>query len=170
MGRQVEIYVTNDDLGLLEDAIKRLGPTTFMKSEWKSPTPELAQTLRVTRRGQERWRLYLCRDPDVASVTTTHVDVQNFWQPDVMKSPVIEMDRSYFDGVVCARGRLYYINGYYLEDGSWANKPDSFLRWADSVLRMARRTLHRDPELEAYLGPEAIRLRKEGSVKLPLKW
>ena len=170
MGRQIQIYVTNDDLAVLQDAISATGPVIFLKSEWTSPEPEPVSTLRIVKRCDEPWALYMCRKNDVSAIRTIHVPSQCYWRPDVLTSPVIELDRSLFDDVVCTRGRLYYVTGYFDDDGNWLEKPQDFLDWAGSVTRVTRRAFRRDPGLGAYLGPQAVKLKAEGRVQFPLNW
>ena len=126
MGRQIELYLTNDDLNALRDVVAKLGPVSLLGSRWRSPVPERLDDLRIHHRGKEPWKVFLCREPDVSEVRLRFVENQNFWSVDEGVSPVIEVDRPYFDGSVCTRGRIYYVPGYY--DGeTLVKQPEAFL-------------------------------------------
>ncbi len=64
-------------------------------------------------------------------------------------SPVIELDRNFFDGQRIRHGRMYFYTG-----------PDfdpEFVRWGDKVLRAVRKVLVRSPESKTeYFGPAAL--------------
>lgn len=162
MGRQIQIYVIDADLDVLAYAITRIEPIAIMAYDWNRPEPEELASLRV-RTINDSLRVYLCRRPDIGSLTLRHVERRGVWHIDVHESPVIEVDRTYFGDNVCRRGRLYYHTQYVHED-RWVEKPKAFIDWAERVFRATRAALKRDRELGAYLGPEAMRLRTEGNV------
>lgn len=170
MGRQVRIRATNPDLCLLQSTIERLGQVVFLKDEWKTQSPESVSDLMVKRMGHESLTVYACRACDLDAIKADFVSAQGYWSIDATVSPVVEVGQTYYDGRVCRGGRLWYETGYYDTAGRWVDKPGDFLRWADSVLRATRRAFHRDKELDAYLGPDARELRRQGKVEFPLNW
>jgi hypothetical protein len=109
--------------------------------------------------------LFLCRPEDVDALRLREVPAHRYWTIDVLSEPVLEFSRPYCDGTVMRRGRLFYQRGDYRQAGTWHAKPEAFVRWADSVLRVARTTLLRDASLDGYLGPEAHSMRLKNEVR-----
>lgn len=165
MGKQVNFFAVNSDFDILESALKKIEPFVILKYESPTSAPERADHLRVRRMGEETLALRLCRACDIDSLHTWFVDTQGYWVVDTLTSPVVELNRCYYDGSICRRGRLYFRDGYYLDDGRWLDKPAHFVQWADRVLRLARRTFRRNPALGSYVGPEADELLRCGNVK-----
>ena len=64
---------------------------------------------------------------------------------DVLNSPVISCWRCYFDGTLIRRGRLYFETTILTDQHTIEKKPDSFIDWADRVLRRVRKHLTMDP-------------------------
>ena len=77
------------------------------------------------------------------------------WVVDDLRSPVVQFDGGFFDEKTLRPGRLFYDTGYYNENGEWVDKPVEFLKWADSILRMAKKMIRRDPVFDAYVGNSA---------------
>ena len=163
MGRQIQIYAIDSDFDVLLDAIFKIEPVAVLTDDWKQPEPEELVDLRLRSVDEEHLRVYFCRRPDIGSLTVRHVEARGVWHVDVFGSPVIEVDRTFLDGNLCKRGRLYYLT-QYVHDAGWVEKPKAFTEWAERVFRATRAVLKRDRELGAYLGPEAMKLRAEGNV------
>lgn len=77
------------------------------------------------------------------------------------ESEVIEFQGCEFDGSVLVRGRLYFQNDFLLQD-MIAPKRAEFLAWADKLLRLAKKSLHRSKTLDAYVGEHAEKWKQEG--------
>ena len=163
MGRQIQIYAIDTDLDLLLSAIAQTEPVAILRHEWRGRDPEELADLRMRSARTDHWRAYLCRRPDAGSLTVQHLEARGVWYIDNHDSPVIQVDRSLFDGNICKRGRLYY-HTQYVQGDHWVEKPKAFIDWAERVFRATRSVFKRDRELGAYLGPEAMKLRAEGNV------
>ena len=70
---------------------------------------------------------------------TRHVPAQGYWTIDVLRSPVREFNRCYYDGKMLRRRRLDYVDGFYGADDQWQIKADGFRSWARAVLRKTKR-------------------------------
>jgi hypothetical protein len=102
----------------------------------------------------QRWLYYyLVRRSDLVNVITEHVPAQGYWTVDVLRSPAVEFESCYFDGKLLRRGRVYYTDGYYGADKAWVAKPPDFLVWAKAVLKVTRKSLHKDGA--DYIGRDA---------------
>ena len=163
MGRQIQLYVVNSDLDVLMNAVTRIEPVAVVAYNLKQPEPEELVNLRMRGADEEHWCVYLCRRPDIGLLKLRHVEARGVWHVDIFGSPVIEVDRTFLDGNLCKRGRLYYVT-QYVQGDRWVEKPKAFIDWAERVFRATRSVFKRDRELGAYLGPEAMKLRAEGKV------
>ena len=66
-----------------------------------------------------------------------------------------------FDGSVLVRGR-FYCQTDYLKGQEIAKKRPEFLQWVERVFRVAKGSLHRSKELDAYVGSDAMAWEKAG--------
>jgi hypothetical protein len=105
----------------------------------------------------------------LAKIQFTHSPKRSVWR--VMEdSEVISFSGCDYDGSVLVRGRFYcqtdFLNGQEI-----VAKGPEFLRWAASVFRVAKGSLHRSKELDAYVGADAMAWEKGGgrfvSLALP---
>jgi hypothetical protein len=71
------------------------------------------------------------------------VPAQGYWTVDGLRSPVIEFQRSFFDGKSLRRGRAYVVEKYYGPNDVLVEKPEAFRTWARSVLGTIKKELHR---------------------------
>lgn len=82
------------------------------------------------------------------------------WDIDIA-SEVIEFSGCEFDGSVLLPGRLYYQNDVPVED-MIVPKREPFLRWAEGVFRLAKKSLRRSKTLDAYVGEAAKNWARRG--------
>jgi hypothetical protein len=90
----------------------------------------------------------------------------NAWKIDVLRSPVVELSRCYFNGSILRVGRFYCDTGFYDERGEWIDKKRAFLEFVSRLFVVAKRTLHRDKAVDAYLGDEALALLQAKRIEL----
>jgi hypothetical protein len=152
MGRQVNFYMHPNDLLEFEADLRSRSTIYLLQSKWPSSEPcyvssthlKLGQRLDLT-----DLTVYLCRQEDAKHLAVQHRSSLGYWTVDIRLSPVLEFWRSYFDGKVLKRGRLYY-------------KPEGrtpgFVKWADSLIRRVRRTYIKE---DFYVGPHAAKWRAE---------
>jgi hypothetical protein len=151
MGHQVNFFLLPDDLPIVERAIRSAGAVMFLPGVVARPAlqPLETVTMSVSDMGKVGLRVYVTEVHFGPWVRFRHIPQQGHFLVD-HGSPVIEFDRSYFDGHVLRRGRLYFYTGI--------DHPSGFSEWADKVLRSVRRTLTRDTTTGPhYYGPHAKR-------------
>ena len=150
MGKQVNFYLLPSDLSTMEGAIRSTGPIAILTSTVPEPfVKELPSiVLSEAQMGQEPLRLYLTHPKYLPRIQFRHVPQQGHFivEPG---SPVIELDRNFFDGQRIRHGRMYFYTGPDFDS--------EFIQWAEDVLRAVKRVLIRKPELGGeYFGPAAL--------------
>lgn len=165
MGHQVNFYLCPTDLRSIECTLREVGPLTILHSRSSNPKPRNVESLELNENGQLWLYFYLVRPEDIRSVTMTHIPAQAYWTVDVLRSPVVEFNRCFFDEIVLRRGRLYYIDKFYGSDGTTLEKPMEFVTWAKSLLLTTKKALKRHGS--DYIGPDAKEwlLSSEGSLE-----
>jgi hypothetical protein len=154
MGRQIQIYLATRDIDLFEEALKQRG-VVFVSRSSADGRVQVLQTCKRRVASGVRTSCYLARQKDLKSIRVNHISSKVGWVVDDLRSPVIQFDGGFFDGRTLRQGRLFYDTGYYNDSGEWVNKPADFLKWADSILKMAKKLIARDRVLDAYVGSHA---------------
>lgn len=131
-----------------------------------SETLDFLEGLKQAEPGKGRLKAILAQPDDVGQVVSKFIEKQRYWTVDTLRSPVVEISRCYFDGKQLRRGRLFYDEGFYDASGHWVNKPNAFLSWADSILRLAKGMSVFDERQGSYLGPAANKLASSGEIEL----
>lgn len=153
VGKQATFLLLPSDLIALEAEIAHIEPFTVLHSRSKSKEVNELSALDPAKSGEDWLHLFLVRPGDVESVITQHVPAQEYWSVDALRSPVVEFQRCFFDGKALGRGRVYFVESYYDSSGALVPKPEAFRNWAQAVLSVVRRKLHRQgPD---YLGRDA---------------
>lgn len=142
------------DLSEFEQVIRSKENVLFVKHRLSAPEIQTFGTLAVPEMGTTPLLLYLVREKDVEKVVIKPV-AGKYWMIDILYSPAVELMRGYHNESVARRGRLYFQPGFYDSEGCWIDKPQEFIKWADSLLRWVRRHYHRDPQSGFYVGPSA---------------
>lgn len=141
MTKQVNFYVTPEDTSLLEDKLRHIDSLVVLHSRSSNSKPHELDSLDYVENGQQWLYFYLVRQDDFDSVIMRHVPAQNYWTVDVVKSPVIEFNRCFFDGKILRRGRIYYINKFYGTNDELLEKPEPFQIWAKSIFNTTKKSL-----------------------------
>jgi hypothetical protein len=165
MGRQIQLYLTPADLADFETSLR--SKIEFVALEYRSdgPRPLVTPTFLVKEMGKTWLTLFLARPADLNTLELHEVSAQKYWTLDVLKDPIVEFSRPYFNGTLFRRGRLYYQTGDYATDGTWVEKPELFLEWAESLFKAAKKSLRRSADLDAYLGREAWDLHSRNTAE-----
>jgi len=100
-------------------------------------------------------RVYVAHRKDLNEIILKEVPAQNYWTVDTLRSPVIELDRCFFDGKIIRRGRLFYDAGYYDDSGKWTGKSTKFVEWATEIFKLIKKSAKRNAKLGAYFGMHA---------------
>ncbi|MCY1082159.1 hypothetical protein [Archangium lansingense] len=165
MGHQVNFFLMPEDTRLLEQRLREECSVVFLDGESRGSTPVRLPGLEVSEFGKTRLRVMLAQPEDLKSVILRHVPQQGYWAVESDRSPVIELDRCYYDGKILRAGRLYYQR-QFAEDGVWVEKPEVFQAWARKVFSVTRKTLQKLPDRPYYVGPHALAGQEQGRVKL----
>lgn len=164
MGKQVNFFFTPRDLNDCESKIRALGPVIFLEARSNSQRPNFLENTAVSEMGKTGLGIYIARPDDIHSIRFRPIQEQNNFAVDELRSPVIEMTRCFFDGQKLRRGRLYYDESFYEENGILITKPPAFRDWAKRVLSEAIKGLSKEKVQLAYLGAEASVLWKQGNI------
>jgi hypothetical protein len=164
MGSQLNYFVIPADMRLLETAFRSIEPM-FVLTHY-SPTADLHTVKNFAHVDSGKFELYfaLVRPVDLSLVITRYVSAQNHWVIDTMRSPVVEVTGCFFDDNVLRRGRLYFNNSYYREDGELIIKSEAFCKWGRALISTARRQLVKRPDSFFYIGAEAQKWHDLGGV------
>lgn len=152
MGHQVNFYLDGADTISLEERIRGLGPLAILHSLSPGPEPRVLDGVNFEENGRPWLFLFLVRPEDLPAVKTREVPAQGHWTIDDLRSPVVELNRCFFDGKILRRGRVYYLDGFYVGQ-EWQDKPDSFRKWAKAVLATTKKGLKKHES--EYIGPGA---------------
>jgi hypothetical protein len=161
MGHQLNYFLMPEDTRLLEERLRERCPVAFLDTRSQQPAAVQLPGLEVAEFGKTRLRVLLAPPEALESVILEYIPQQGYWLVDSSRSPVIEMDRCYYDGSILRKGRLYYQR-QFVDKGAWVEKPADFQAWAKRVFTVVRKGLQRDPEVLAYLGPHAQQARQRG--------
>jgi hypothetical protein len=168
MGRQVNFYMLPEDLTVFEEALKEQGQICFLPERLPSPKLQTLSTLAIPEMGKTWLGVYLCRETDLSNIVVKSIPKQEYWTIDENRSPVVQFDRCYYDGRIVRRGRLYFLEGFYNEEGHWVEKSENFIRWAGGLLRWIRKHYKKDPKTGFYVGPYAWEWVSRGIGRLAL--
>ena len=160
MGRQLNFFLSHVDAEVLDQGLRQDEETLILESRSRGPCPEVVDSIRDTE--SQKIFFYLVRKGDIELVRMKEVPTQGYWRIDEDRSPVVELTKSFIDPDLIRRGRLYYTEAYFDQTGTATAKDPKFLRWAESLLTLAKRILTFDKDLHSYVGPDAQRLRDEG--------
>lgn len=164
MGKQVRYFLTPEDTVELEAELRTIEPLVVLHRRSSIMLPRVLEHLDFEENGNPWLFFYLARPDDLDSIVMNHVASQNYWGIDSLRSPVIEFNRCYFDGVYLRRGRIYLNDKFYGVDDELVEKPAPFRAWANAVLGKTRRSLHKiDGD---YFGQEALKLHENGRCQL----
>lgn len=141
MGKQISFYLTPADTFKLEFKLREIEPFHVLHSRSDAAKARVLDNLNYAEHGQQWLYFFLVRRDDVDSVVMRNVPSQGYWSVDVLKSPVIEFQRSFFDEYSLKRGRIYYVDKYYGVNNKLVKKSESFREWAQSIFLITRKSL-----------------------------
>lgn len=153
--QQVNFFMHPQDLFEFEKLIKERSPVSFIQEPLLNGILEMNEGSIYTPEKEIWLRGYLARPLDTTNIRLYFVERQGYWLVDVVKSPAIELTRSFFDERILRRGRLYYHNGYYNEEKAWITKGNDFIDWAKYLISVIRKNYQKDKLTGYYVGPFA---------------
>lgn len=158
---QINFFMHPDDLLEFEQVLGDARQVSFIQEPLQSEIPVLVDSL-INNVGGSTWlRAYVVRKPDYPKISSYFVKGQGYWLIDEKRSPVVEIMRSFFDGKIVRRGRLYYCTGYFDDKENWLEKDADFVSWGKQLTTLIRRKYTRDKETGYYIGPHAYRWKIE---------
>ena len=167
MGQQVNFYATPNDLKAAEERIRQCGDYLVLHARSPQSKPRIVPSVDFEENGKKWLFYYLVKPDDLASVQTREVAKQDYWTIDDLRSPVVEFTSSFFDGAKMRPGRVYFQDRYYADNGQLVTKPESYVKWAKSILVAVKKELQRDTALDAYIGPDALNwVKQQGGTLL----
>lgn len=156
MGKEIRFYLAPEDLVDMDRQLKQKVHFIVIADRSSNANPILAELVfPCDQNVKPNLWIHLARHEDFENIVLRYVPAQSYWVVDVLRSPVIEFSRSFFDGVIMRQGRMFFDTGYYDADGKWVEKPEAFLTWAANMFKSTKKVLKRDPVLDAYVGPHA---------------
>lgn len=166
MGRQLNFYATAADIAELEACIRRLEPVAILHARSPNANPRVLPSLNFSEEAAPLLFYYLVLEPELPKIVTEHVPARGYWTVDILRSPAVEFQGCYFDDKILRRGRVYYVDGFYNQNGTWVEKSEKFRHWAGAVLSAVRKSLKKQgPD---YIGPHASAWlqRKGGALSI----
>ena len=127
--------------------------------------PEIVPTTEVPKMGESILKICICHPDDLEKIVFVPVSGQNYHVPDPIRSPLLELNRCFFDGKHLRRGRLYFISHFFNEEGVKTSKGKQYVSWAKSLLNRAVEGLTKDLASESFVGLEAESLRSSGKCE-----
>jgi hypothetical protein len=164
MAKQVSFFMHPDDLADFDAWLRSREGTTVLADYSQTPVPRPLSSVTIGRMGEESLRVFLARDGDLPNVIFQSIPNRGY-VIDVLRSPVVQFSRCYFNGHLLRCGRFYYETGYWDEEKQWKTKSDMFSHWADAILRRIR-TAYKTKHFFYYVGPSAQKWRKETNGEL----
>ena len=168
MAHQFKIVALPEDMNNLSQVLKEKMAVVFVDEE--APGNELQEVgdLAIAKMGISNLKVFLTT-PELVGEVKLRISGRKIPVVDSLRSNVIEMSRCFHEVGFLRAGRLYYESGYYDAAGDWRAKPDEFLRWANALFVVMKKTFPRDVELNAYVGPAAAKWRKisGNTISLP---
>jgi hypothetical protein len=160
-GKQVRLFLTKNDLAEFEKALRLAVPAVmFLRDHFRAAQPEVLPTISELEYGVDVLRVLIVRWQDLNKLEYTHIPARKEFFCSPIENPIIEFNRPYVTKEFIRAGRLYFIPSYWGESSKIA-KPPEFVEWADSIIRLARRTLKRVSD-KGYAGREALQLQEQG--------
>jgi hypothetical protein len=157
-----------DDLAEFEAALVARGDVIFCPV--RQPSRELCQAPTLAPLPEDFGMRYLVRQGDYEKLRIDHVPQQGCYVIRAAHSPVVEFSRSKLVAETgrLSQGRLWFATAY--SEGEVRREPaEDFLKWADSLVKMIRKSKHYSPLKEPqhkglYISRRAAAWREQGGV------
>jgi len=159
IGKQINFYMTPVDQRLLLEKIHAEVGCVLIKRDDQQPYHGVEEFMRA----QSDWATaYLCQASQVEELLSVVRD----GPPNPLLLAAIQFRQPVEERGEIRPGRFWYAQTQPA-NGEWVKKPDEFVRWAESVFKIARRQLSSLGD-GRRIGAEAKSRYEEGLVKLAL--
>ena len=172
MGRQVNYYLTPNDMKEAEQRIRSCTKILFFQDFTISREPVLLESLHINTMEKENLRVFAVHPSDVGKIIFKYIETQHYYTVDLLCSPVLEVTRCYFHNGILRRGRMFADTWYY-ENNIKITKDENFVNWVKAVYKALKRGLKQGAEVlqngrqltedRSIVGTEAERLRLMGA-------
>lgn len=164
MGSQVGFYAGPRDIEILTQELRKKG-AAIIAGRSPGPEPVVADSALPMLEGSIC--AWLVREEDLSRVEWGHYPNLGYWLLDQMASPAVEYSGPRVKDQVMSTGRLWFSS----ERSVLRKKPEDFIRWANSLLRVPRTLFSRLPKPEGYsythyIGPDAEEMVSSGQIVL----
>jgi hypothetical protein len=158
MGRQINFFLAEQDQEWFDSVLREVAPFVVLEGRSPAPVPITRPATLIERMGAEPLTVFLAETSDVR---LSPIRDRAEYSVDSQSEPVIEFSRCYCTASAIGRGRLYYVQKCWKDDGALVSKPETFIRWGQQLFRRVRTRLQRFDQF-FYAGPEAIRAAARG--------
>lgn len=165
MSKQLNFFLSRSDEAVLAEFLTKSGAIAV---EEQSSSPELEFRRSIQREKSVFEKLCLLHEK--FSEHIVFKEIKNKFYINEQKSDIIEYSPSYIitENQTIKRGRLYVVTDYFDTEDRLIRKNDPFLKWADSILRGARKMMSKGGKWDFWYGPEALELEMQGWTTSPL--
>jgi len=153
MSHQVRFYLDPIDTDALAALLCDAEDLRVLHSRSASAAPRVVPSVTVEENGAPWPLVYFVQAADLDQVVMRHERDEGYWTVDALRSPVLELERCFFDGSVLKRGRLAFVDRFRGDDGNWVAKPRAFTGWASDALKKAKKMMLR--QKGEYIGTHA---------------
>ncbi|TKK64045.1 hypothetical protein FC093_23395 [Ilyomonas limi] len=171
MGRQINFFLHPDDQPSLDKLLKSFGKIILLPYYHHDNKISTVEDTIVRDVKKEGARIYLVRQEDFKEIKLEHISKFNYWLVADNKLPVLHFDRSIFKDNKIHSGRLYF-QPQFADNMQWIKKSDTFINWADNIIKTVRRKLKKykhkmgNYEYTGYLGDNALKWLKEHKAEV----
>jgi hypothetical protein len=146
MSGQVNFFAMPDDMKALHEAFSKFHDFVVLTYSSPANSPNIVQGFEHQTGEHRELNFVIGRTEDLRSILLRHVPEQACWKIDDLRSPAIKVTASFFDSKVLGRGRVYLNRTFYGANDELMKKSESFCAWADSVLKITKRTFQKQKE------------------------
>ncbi len=142
MGRQINFFLHPDDQNEFDALLKSSGDVLFLPYYYHAKEIFTLPDSIIRDIGKEGSRVYLIRPSVLPEIKLQYVESLGYWLIQDNELPVLHFDRCIYNPNEIYRGRLYF-QPQYIKGMQWVEKSPDFLKWADNIIKKARRKLKR---------------------------
>ena len=157
MGRKFSFFLSSSDQQRFNSFLLDVDDSVFFNSRPNYPEAQILDSSA----SRESHRVLVGRRSDLSNIRFISISGCSDFSSDVSSQPFIEFDRSHLKAKCLWEGRLYRTDRFWDENGEISLKSEDFVRWADRLFRIAKKSLTKI-ESGFYAGDEAIEMRKNG--------
>ncbi len=171
MSRQINFFLHPDDQTDFNEFLKSFGdfkilPYYHFDNKVSTRNDTILRDIK-----KEGAKVYLIRAEDLTDIPLRHIEKFKYWLIEDDRLPAIEFGRCILRENKIMSGRLYFRTHYY-EGQDYIQKSEQFIKWADKIIKSARRKLisHKVSQgkytYTYYFGDNAMRWYKDNKAEI----